>query len=88
MTDTFSGNAFEHWERDVLTGQERYSFMATLRNFHFKSATDAEFQQALQAWADAHGVTMRSGHALTARRDSEPCIYFTLPGSSENPASG
>lgn len=80
MTDAgFSGNAFEHWEHDVLTGRITFSFFFELRNGLFDAASETEFRVQINDWAASHQVTLREGYALTRNRESRPGVHFTLP---------
>ena len=72
-------NFFEHWEAAVLSGKERRTFLSALRNLHFKRETEAAFREALQAWANEHGVGLEFGFDITIDRKSKACVFFMLP---------
>lgn len=76
---TFSGNYFEHWERQVLSGEVTSTDWSVLANKYFKRETPEESKVALEAWADNSGVRLIWKDMFDPDPLVAPVVHFLPP---------
>ena len=72
-----TGNFFEHWERDILSGLCTKTLWSSLLTLHFKAASQAK--ERLEHWAADHGIVLSWEPTITKSGQRDQWVHFSHP---------